>query len=219
MRQTNERSINYYKIGEDILHSFTSKKTILMHTCCAPCATFPLLKLVEYFDVTLYYNNSNIYPSEEYIRRRDELIRYVDIFNKEHNENVKLIIPEYKNEEYTKKLEPLKDEPECGKRCHLCYYLRMNEGYEYANNHGYDYFTTVMTISRQKDAYVLNGIGKQLEKKYLNTKYLYHIFKKHKGIDIGQELSKKYNLYRQDYCGCLYSYNAHLEKEKRKNEK
>ena len=219
MRQTNIRSINYYKIGEDILHSFTSKKTLCMQTCCAPCACFPLQKLIEYFDITLYYNNSNIYPSEEYYRRRDELLRYVEIFNKEHNANVKVIVPTYDNENYNKKLEPYKDEPECGKRCHLCYYLRMNEAYEYANNHNFDYFTTVMTISRQKDPYILNLIGQYLEKQYDHTKYLYHIFKKNKGIDIGQEISEQHNLYRQDYCGCVYSYKNHIEKEKRKHEK
>lgn len=215
----NEKAINYYQIGENILNSFTSKKTLLMHTCCAPCVTFPLSHLVKFFDVTLYYNNSNIYPSEEYHRRLNELINYVNTFNREFNQNVKLIIPEYDNLSYTNKLSIRKNDKEGHGRCKLCYFLRMGEGYNYANTHHFDYFTTVMTISRQKDATTLNRIGRILENKYSHTKYLYHNFKKNKGIDKGLELSKKYHLYQQHYCGCLYSYNDYLKKELKKNEK
>ncbi len=190
------------------------KASLLMHACCAPCACFPMEWLTEAFDITLYYNNSNIYPRFEYERRRDELIHYVEIFNKEKNANIKLIIPFYDNEAYTEKLKPFKDEPECGKRCLLCYTLRMDEAYAYAEKNHFDYFTTVMTISRQKNSEVLNEIGEKLSRKYPNTRYFFSDFKKKKGMDRSVELSSQYGLYKQNYCGCIYSYNKRKEHEK-----
>ena len=104
-----------------------------------------------------------------------------------------------------KKLEHLKDEPEGGLRCKLCYELRMNESFKYANEHNYDYFTTVMSISNRKNAEWINETGEKLDKIYPNTKYLYADFKKGNGINKNDELNRKLNLYHQNYCGCIYS--------------
>lgn len=187
--------------------SMQKKATLLLHACCAPCACFPMEWLNEAFEITLYYNNSNIYPESEYNKRKDELAHYVETFNNEHQADIKFLCPPYDNIAYTKKLEPFKDEPECGKRCLLCYTLRMDEAYAYANENHFDYFTTVMTISRQKSSEALNEIGQHLATKYPNTKYFFSDFKKKKGMDRSIELSRQYGLYKQNYCGCIYSYN------------
>lgn len=181
------------------------KPRLLLHVCCAPCACFPLDFLKDTFDITILYNNSNIYPASEYHRRLDELKRYLHQLNADLSTPIQLIETAYQNVEYTKKLEPLKDEPERGKRCLLCYRLRMQEGFSYAAQHHFDYYTTVMTISRQKDSQVLNQIGQELQQHYPQVTYFYSDFKKNDGILKANELIQANALYRQDYCGCLYS--------------
>lgn len=182
-----------------------------IHACCAPCMAFPLEFLAPIFSVKILYCNSNIYPSTEYNRRLNELKKYVDIFNKENNQDVEIIEFPYENNAYNQMLSPYSSEPEGGKRCLLCYTTRMEETYKYAHEHGYDYFTTVMTISRQKNSAVLNQIGAELSKKY-SPKYFFSDFKKKKGIDRGIELRKKYDLYNQEYCGCVYSFIEYQKK-------
>ncbi len=199
---------NYYQKSLEELEKikqFECKPKLLIHACCAPCACFPLEFLEPYFDITIFYNNSNIYPEEEYQRRLNELIQYVDFYNKKIQIPIQLIIPTYDNISYTKKLEPLKDEPERGRRCLMCYTLRMSEAYHYAETNHFDYFTTVMTISRQKDSQVLNEIGHELETKHPTVKYFYSDFKKANGMLRRNEIVKQQSMYAQDYCGCLYS--------------
>lgn len=202
-------NFTYYRMMEESLKEIkkeSKKPTLLLHSCCAPCNAYPLELLVEYFDLTLMYNNSNIYPEKEYIRRLDELKKYVDFINNKYNVQIKLIETPYNNLEYNKILEPFKDQKEGMDRCKLCYKTRMNEAYKYASENNFDYFTTVMTISRQKNSIVLNNIGIELSKLYPTTKYFISDFKKNKGIDKGLEIAKEHNMYRQDYCGCIYSY-------------
>ncbi len=187
---------------------FKDKPTLLIHACCGPCSSYPLTLLTKHFKVTIYYNNSNIYPETEYIRRRDELKRFLSEFEKDYKEHVELIVPEYNWDEYNKTLEPMKDIPEGGIRCFACYEKRMDEAYKYASEHQFDYFCTIMTISRQKSSQVLNEIGAKLEKKYPNTKYLYSDFKKNNGLLRVKEMKERYNLYQQLYCGCKYSFEA-----------
>ena len=206
--------INYYQKSQieiDKIVREGKRPTIALHACCGPCSTYPLEFLAPFFDITILYPNSNIYPSEEYFRRLNELKKYIEIFNKENGYSVKLVEFEYKNEEFNKKLEIYKDEPEGGKRCFLCFTLRMDEAYKYADELGFDYVTTVMTISRQKNSQVLNKIGNELSAKY-KTKYFYSDFKKKNGINRSYELRRKYNLYNQQYCGCVYSYAHYLKK-------
>ena len=202
-------NFTYYRMMEESLKEIkkeSKKPTLLLHSCCAPCNAYPLELLVEYFDLTLMYNNSNIYPEKASIRRLDELKKYVDFINNKYNVQIKLIETPYNNLEYNKILEPFKDQKEGMDRCKLCYKTRMNEAYKYASENNFDYFTTVMTISRQKNSIVLNNIGIELSKLYPNTKYFISDFKKNKGIDKGLEIAKEHNMYRQDYCGCIYSY-------------
>lgn len=202
---------NYYLEQVKEIATFTSKPKLLMHTCCAVCATFPLEYLTQYFELTLYFNNSNIYPATEYHRRLEELKNYLKVFNEEHNTNVKLIITAYDNKSFTKKLSYGKDLKEGKQRCFYCYATRMDEAYRYADQNGYDYFTTVMTISRQKNSQKLNEIGAALARKY-RPKYFFSDFKKKNGNLIGNMIANKKGLYKQDYCGCVYSYN-----ERKKN--
>ena len=202
-----ERKINYFKKSLEEIKTLNKeqKPSLLLHACCGPCACYPLIFLCEYFDVTILYNNSNIYPYTEYDRRLNELKVVLSKLKSDYNLDVKLIIKDYNHELYIEDLLPYKDLKEGGSRCVLCYTKRMKEAYDFAEENNFDYFTTVMTISRQKNSQILNNIGKSLELIHSKTKYFYSDFKKNKGIDIGQDMAKKYNLYRQEYCGCEFS--------------
>ncbi|MBO5528946.1 MAG: epoxyqueuosine reductase QueH [Bacilli bacterium] len=217
----NVTKINYQRICDEILEKLPSnpKPKILLHVCCGPCSCYPLTFLATRFDITIYYGNSNIYPAEEYDHRLSELRRLLDCLKRDHGYDIKLIVPPYDNENYMKHLEPLKDQPEGGERCFLCYALRMEEAYAYASAHGFDFFTTVMTVSRQKNSQKLNEIGKSLSFKYPNVAYLYSDFKKKKGLEIGTQIRKEYDLYNQDYCGCQYSYEEALIRRAKNAEK
>lgn len=190
------------------------KPSLLMHTCCAVCACWPVQYLTQYFDLTLYYCNDNIYPQEEYDKRLGELERYVNEYNIEFNQEVKVIKTSYKGAEYLKSIEGLKDEPEGGARCRLCYELRMEQGIRYARDNAYDYFTTVMTISRQKNSDVINELGEKLQSRYPQVKYFFSDFKKNGGQEQSSQLVKKYDIYRQNYCGCVFSYQEMLQRAK-----
>lgn len=208
--------VNYYQQSLDEIEKIKQshvRPRLLLHACCAPCASFPLEFLSDVFDCTIYFNNSNIYPSSEYIKRLDELKKYVENMNSNLPNKIKLIECDYDSETYTKHLEPLKDAPEGSQRCFLCYTMRMKEGFEYANDHGFDYFTTVMTISRQKDSQKLNEIGQSLQPLFTHTKYFHSDFKKKQGIDRARELAKEHNMYRQQYCGCIYSYQEYKKRK------
>lgn len=210
--------VNYYLKSLEELKTIPKDKKpkLLLHACCGPCSCFPLIFLCPHFDVTIYYNNSNIYPEAEYTRRLEELKKLLEYVKKDYGFFVNLLIPEYKNIEYTKKvLEPLKDYPEGSLRCFACYEARMAEAYDYAEANGYDYFTTVMSISRQKSSQKMNEIGAKLEKDHKHTKYFYSDFKKNKGIDEGRVIKNHYGLYSQTYCGCVYSYKARIEYDER----
>lgn len=210
-----ENKTDYYQLSREILKEvdlLDKKPTLLLHACCGPCSTFPLLDLCPHFNVTIYYNNSNIYPSSEYVRRLEELKKFLIYFENDYHYHVNLIVPSYDNETYNKSLEVYKDFPEGSIRCFACYEKRMDEAYLFANDNKYDYFTTVMSISRQKNSQIINLIGEKLSKKYI-TKYFFSDFKKKKGQDYAREMRLKYNLYQQLYCGCKYSYEEHLKKE------
>jgi len=209
--------INFYlKSLEELTKIEGQRPRLLLHSCCGPCATFPVKFLSDYFDVTILFNNSNIYPKAEHDRRLDELKRFVVLFNEEYHRSVKVMEHPYDNDNYNKDLQPFADDPEGLTRCVICYSKRMDEAFAYAEKNGYDWFTTVMTISRQKDSQILNRIGAELQLKYPKTKYFFSDFKKNKGQDISREMRLKYNLYQQLYCGCKYTY---AKGEAKKNEK
>ena len=216
----NNQKINYYKKSQEILGKIGKngkKPTLLLHACCGPCSTFPLTFLCKNFDVTIFFNNSNIYPESEYTRRLEELKKFLEYFERDYSYKVKLITIPYDNENYNKDLEPFADLPEGQKRCFICYEKRMNQAFEYADKNGYEYFTTVMTISRQKNSQILNQIGEKLQTKYSHTKYFFSDFKKNKGIDIARDMRIHYNLYQQLYCGCKFTYEKGLRIEKEKH--
>lgn len=186
-----------------------------IHVCCAPCAMYPLMFLKDTFKIVLLYNNSNIYPLSEYNKRKEELENQIKRLNNEGWDLEYIEFP-YDEENYRKDLLPFKDEKEGGNRCFLCYEKRMKEAYKYCNEHNFDYFTTVMSISRQKNSEKINEIGAKLEKEFKNTKYFYSDFKKKGGDDYRRIFIEKYHLYNQLYCGCIFSYRAYLDKEEKK---
>ena len=206
---------NYYQkcmIELDKMKRENRDFSICLHVCCGPCSTHPIEFLSQYFkNIVIVYNNSNIFPSEEYQRRYEELVKYVDLFNKQNNGQIKLVKFEYDNLSYNQFLAQYGPQKEGNERCFACYEKRMEEVYKYADEIGVDYFATVMTISRQKNSQKLNEIGLMLEKKH-KAKYLVSDFKKKKGIDRKIELVKEFGMYNQEYCGCIYSYKEYLDK-------
>ena len=215
MEMSNKKIVNYYQksmIEIDKMKRENKDYSIVIHACCGPCSTHPIEFLSQYFkNIVIIYNNSNIYPSEEYQRRLEELVKYIDIFNSQNEAEIRLVKFDYDNENYNKILATFGPQKEGGERCKTCYRTRMEEAYRFADENGFDYFTTVMTISRQKNSQVINEIGIELSKKY-KTKYFVSDFKKKKGIDRKKELIEQYGMYNQEYCGCVYSYSEYLKK-------
>ncbi len=180
--------------------------TLLLHACCAPCSSYCLEYLSGYFKITVDYYNPNISMEEEYKKREGEIERYINEFTqKTHPPNpIGLIKDRYDPNEFFKAVRGLEDEPEGGKRCMECFYLRLNRAGEVAREGGYDYFTTTLTISPLKNAKALNDIGEGISKER-GVSFLPSDFKKKDGYKRSIELSKEYGLYRQNYCGCVYS--------------
>ena len=176
--------------------------TLLLHSCCAPCSSYVLEYLSNYFKITVLYYNPNIYPQEEYIRRAKE--QEVFISNIKTKYDISFIKCDYDSESFYTIAKGLEDQREGGERCTRCFELRIGEAAIIAKRGGYDYFTTTLSISPHKDAKRLNEIGEMFSKEY-GINYLYSDFKKKGGYKRSIELSKEYNLYRQDYCGCVFS--------------
>ena len=177
------------------------KPTLLLHSCCAPCSSASIERLKESFDLTVYYYNPNMDTVEEYALRKQEQSRLCEQLG------VKFIGEDYCSQDFHQAVVGLEDAIEGGERCSVCFALRLKKTAEYAKANGFEYFTTTLTISPLKDAYRLNQIGKGLEKQ-TGVKFLPSDFKKKGGYQRSIELSKQYNLYRQNYCGCEYSKNT-----------
>ena len=176
------------------------RPTALLHACCAPCSSYVLEDIARHFALTLFYYNPNITPESEFAFRLSELERFVG----EAGYNIKVESPEYDANEFFSKVRGLEGLPEGGERCRVCYELRLRRTAEEAARRGFDYFTTTLSISPYKNAEWLNEIGAALEKEF-GVKYLHSDFKKRGGYQRSIELSREYSLYRQDYCGCVYS--------------
>jgi len=194
--------INYQKKMEDILNKLDGVPRLLLHSCCAPCSSYVLTYLTKYFDITVIYYNPNIEPIEEYEKRKQEEIRFIEEMDKVHS--VDLIDCDWEHDKFIDMSRGLEKEPERGKRCYKCYELRLRKTCEVAKEHNYDYFASTLTLSPYKNSDWVNEIGYNLEKEF-NIKYLCSDFKKNDGYKKSIELSKEYNLYRQNYCGCIYS--------------
>lgn len=194
--------MNYQKELEHILENNQKIPKLLLHSCCGPCSTYVLEYLNQYFDITIYYYNPNMDTLTEFKKRLNEQIKVIN--NMPSNRPIKLIEGNYEIETYLKYIKGLEHELEGGNRCHKCYYLRLQETAKLAKKLGFDYFGTTLTVSPYKNAKVINEIGATLEKEY-QISYLYSDFKKKNGYKRSIELSKQYDLYRQNYCGCIFS--------------
>ena len=203
--------MNYQIILDETLKEIVKNKKkpkLLLHVCCAPCSSYVLEYLNKYFDITVFYYNPNISTKEEYNKRYNEEIRFVKEYP--FDNKIKVINGEYDNDKYEELIKGFEDEKEGGPRCFKCYRLRLEESAKYAKENKYDYFTTTLTISPYKNSKVLNDIGHELSEIY-GIKYLYSDFKKKNGYKRSIELSREYNLYRQDYCGCKYSVRNRID--------
>ena len=190
-------ALNYDKLMTDEIAKLGNKPKLLLHCCCAPCSSACLERLKEHFQITALFYNPNI-EDEEYLRRKDELIRFIketgwaDFIDCDHD-----------TKEFYSAVKGLEREKEGGKRCEVCFKLRLEKTAETAKELGYGYFTTTLTISPLKDAKLINTIGESLQSE--SVKWLYSDFKKRGGYLRSTELSKEHCLYRQNYCGCVYS--------------
>ena len=181
------------------------KPTLLLHACCAPCSSYVLEYLSQYFSITLFFYNPNIAPKEEYRFRAEELKHLVG--EMELPSPIQVLEGAYEPEAFTAIAAGLEDLPEGGSRCQKCYRLRLRKTAELAKKLGFDYYTTTLSISPYKNAEWLNEIGVE-EGNRLGVRYLPSDFKKRNGYKRSCELSVQYGLYRQDYCGCIYSRRA-----------
>ena len=195
--------MNYQNKMQEIINSLNYRPKLLLHSCCGPCSTTVLTLLVEFFDITVLYYNPNIEPMAEYEHRKKEQIRFIKEFNNEH---INFMDCDYNNQDFRRKVQGLEQEREGGARCAVCFKLRLNYTASLAKKENFDYFGTTLTVSPHKNSDVINKIGSLLEKEY-GVNYLYSDFKKKDGYKKSVEISKKYNLYRQDYCGCLLGRN------------
>ena len=203
------------KLDKEIEH-ITAKgwrPRLLLHVCCAPCSSYVLEYLSQYFDITVCFYNPNISPKSEYDYRAQELMRLAEQMPLPYP--VLCRIEDYDPSAFLAIAKGLENEPEGGQRCTACYRLRLTETAKIAASEGYDYFTTTLSISPLKDAVRLNTIGGELAQEY-HVPYLYSDFKKREGYKRSIHLSAEYQLYRQDYCGCAFS---KAEAEKRKQNK
>ena len=189
------------------------KERLLLHVCCAPCSSHVLEVLHNEFDITILFYNPNITDEKEYNKRISELERFVK--EAEFAHGIQIINGEYKPEEFFDLAKGLEDEPERGIRCYKCYEKRLEYSAKYAKDYGFDLFTTTLSISPHKNAKWLNEIGEKMGKKY-GVSHLYSDFKKKNGYARSIELSKEYNLYRQDYCGCIFSRKEAEERKKQR---
>ena len=196
--------MNYQKELDQLISGMNDRRPkLLIHSCCAPCSSYVMEYLSHYFEITIYYFNPNIYPEQEYIRRVEEQQRLIEEMNL--SSKVHFIQGDFNPNTFYEAVNGMEQEPEGGDRCFICYELRLREAAVLASKLGFDYFTTTLSISPHKNAQKLNEIGNSLSKEY-GVEYLPSDFKKKNGYKRSIELSKEYNLYRQDYCGCVYSF-------------
>lgn len=196
---------NYQKALEAIIEENQRKNkipTLFLHSCCAPCSSYVLEYLSEYFSITVFYYNPNIYPDEEYWKRVREQEEFIRRFPAKHP--ISFVEGAFEKDRFYETVKGYEQIPEGGERCFKCYELRLREAAKHARELGMDYFTTTLSISPMKNAGKLNEIGKQLSEEY-GISYLYSDFKKKNGYKRSVELSHAYGMYRQDYCGCVYS--------------
>ena len=194
--------MNYDLKMEEEIKSIKPGTKLLLHTCCAPCSSAVLERLGNIFEITILYYNPNITDENEYNKRLNEVKNFIKQFKTKYK--ISIIDGRYDINDFLDISKGLEDEPERGKRCYKCYNLRLEETAKVAEKEGFPYFTTTLSLSPYKNSNWINEIGEDLNNKY-NSTYLYSDFKKKNGYKRSIELSSEYNLYRQNYCGCIYS--------------
>lgn len=205
---------NFDKMLEEKIEKYKEQGVVpkvMLHSCCAPCSSYVIEYLSNYFYLTIIYYNPNISPKEEYEKRKQEQIRLINTMETKYK--VDIVDCDYDNKLYESLVKGLENEPERGRRCEVCFKLRLEKTAMVAKEMGYDYFGTTLTVSPYKNCLMINEIGLDISKK-LDIKFLVSDFKKRNGYKRSIELSHEYNLYRQNYCGCKYSkvaYEKHLK--------
>lgn len=195
---------NFFRKFDKIVGQFgDAKPGILLHSCCGPCSSSVLELLSKYFDVTVLWYNPNLYPESEYNKRLETQKQLIDAIA-EDGVQAKLLVEPWRSEDYFSRIKGLENEPEEGKRCLECFKIRLEETARIASERGFEWFCTTLTVSSRKDAVAINAIGREAEAKY-GIKWLPSEFKKREGNHRSIILSEKYGLYRQEYCGCVFS--------------
>ena len=192
-----------------------SVPSLLLHSCCGPCSTCCIERLSDYFKITVFYYNPNIYPAEEYYKRKEVELDFIKKYTSKYK--IEFLDCDYEPEKFNEAVKGYEACREGEERCYKCYNLRLEETARVAKENNFDYFTTTLSVSPHKNSKWINEIGLRLGDKY-NVKYLMSDFKKKDGYKRSIELCKKYCLYRQNYCGCIYSLFERQEQEKRLNE-
>ena len=199
MNNTQIPKINYQKKLDDIIDQISvrdNSPSLLLHSCCGPCSSYVVTYLKDYFNITVFYYNPNIYPEEEYIHRLSEQKRLLKELG------VDLLEGRYDHQEFLDCVRGLESEPEGGKRCEKCFWLRLSETARMAQEKGFDYFCTTLTVSPHKNAMIINQTGQSISGKAL---WLPADFKKKDGYKKSVQISEEYGLYRQNYCGCEFT--------------
>ena len=207
---------NYQRMLDETIMRLQGENKVpklFLHSCCAPCSSYVLEYLSQYFAITVLYYNPNIYPEEEYDKRVREQQSFIRRFPAKHP--ISFVEGDFDQARFYEAVRGLEQEPEGGRRCEVCFRLRLEEAAKMAVQLGMDYFTTTLSISPLKNAQLLNDIGGELAEQY-GIAYLYSDFKKKNGYQRSVELSKEYGMYRQDYCGCVFSYRQRRELQERK---
>ena len=208
---------NYQQILDNILASLDKNKhyNLLLHSCCGPCSSYVIEYLSNYFDITVFYYNPNIAPIDEYLKRKNEQLKLINEIKTKNK--VCFLDCDYEGNKFDEIAKGLESEPERGKRCSKCYFLRLEKVAQVAKENNFDFFGTTLTVSPYKDSERINNMGRLLESKY-KISYLFSDFKKKNGYKRSIELAKQYNLYRQDYCGCIYSKEESYSKRGKTNQ-
>ncbi len=214
MYSSKKQKINYQSILDETIKSIifnsnniAKKPNLLLHSCCGPCSSYVLSYLKDFFNIYLLFYNPNIYPLNEFNHRKEEQLR---LLSYPEFSSVNFVESNYNQEEFFSAIKGYENEKEGNKRCEICCKLRLKKVADIAKNLNFDFFTTTLTVSPYKNSEIINSIGANLEK-ITGKRYLLSDFKKKDGYKKSIELSKKYNLYRQNYCGCIFSKRWNLK--------
>lgn len=198
------QNVNYQRRLDELINKLSGTPRLLLHCCCAPCSSYVLEYLSRFFEITCLFYNPNISPAEEYEKRAEELRRLIS--EQPHENPVSIIVEKYNPQDFFAAIKGYEHIKEGGERCFRCYRLRLEMAAKYAKEYNFDYFCSTLSISPLKNARKLNDIGEELSKIY-KISHLPNDFKKKGGYKRSIELSAEYDLYRQNYCGCVFSKN------------